>query len=361
MSRVRASNQKWPSSIAANAAYCSGWKAAADAPVGMVPMPGSILARLAVMPTDRPALSIVATLYRSEQTIAEFCERARAAAAAAAGDDYEIVLVNDGSPDASLEIALSLHERDAHIRIVDLSRNFGHHKAMMTGLEHARGALVFLIDCDLEEDPALLASFQARLRETRADVVYGVQAARKGGWFERISGYVYFRIFNLLSADPLPVNVITVRLMTRRYVESLLLHRERALMIAAIAVITGYRQEPMVVAKRSRGETTYTLRRKIALFVDAITSFSDRPLVAIFYIGSFIVVAASLAALRLIYRKLVHGISVVGWPSLIVSIWLLGGLTIFCVGLLGIYLSRVFIETKQRPYTIVRAVYEREA
>ena len=360
MSRVRASNQKWPSSIAANAAYCSGWKAAADAPVGMVPMPGSILARLAVMPTHRPALSIVATLYRSEQTIAEFCERARAAAAAAAGDDYEIVLVNDGSPDTSLEIALSLHERDAHIRIVDLSRNFGHHKAMMTGLEHARGALVFLIDCDLEEDPALLASFQARLRETRADVVYGVQAARKGGWFERISGYVYFRIFNLLSSDPLPVNVITVRLMTRRYVESLLLHRERALMIAAIAVITGYRQEPMVVAKRSRGETTYTLRRKIALFVDAITSFSDRPLVAIFYIGSFIVVAASLAALRLIYRKLVHGISVVGWPSLIVSIWLLGGLTIFCVGLLGIYLSRVFIETKQRPYTIVRTVYERE-
>ena len=335
-------------------------KAADDAGEGIVPMPGSILARLFVMPTDRPALSIVATMYRSEATIVEFCERARAAAAAVAGDDYEIVLVNDGSPDRSLDLAVSLHEGDAHIRIVDLSRNFGHHKAMMTGLEHARGALVFLIDSDLEEAPELLASFHARLRDTGADVVYGVQASRKGGWFERLSGYVWFKIFNLLSADPLPVNVITVRIMTRRYVESLLLHRERALMIAAIAVITGYRQEPMVVAKRSRGETTYTLRRKVALFVDAITSFSDRPLVAIFYIGSFIVVTASLAALRMIYRKLAHGISVVGWPSLIVSIWLLGGLTIFCIGLLGIYLSRVFIETKQRPYTIVRAVYERK-
>jgi len=312
------------------------------------------------MSTVRPALSIVATLYRSEATLAEFCDRARAAAEAVVGGDYELVLVNDGSPDGSLDLAVSLHQRDPHVRVVDLSRNFGHHKAMMTGLEYARGALVFLIDCDLEEDPALLGSFYAKLRETGADAVYGVQTARKGGWFERCSGYVFFRLFNLLSTHKLPVNVVTVRLMTRRFVESMIRHRERAVVMAALAAITGYRQEAMPIVKRSKGHSTYTLRRKIAIFVESITSFSDRPLVAIFYIGSVIVVTASLAALRLIYRKFAHGISVVGWPSLIVSIWLLGGLTIFCVGLLGIYLSKVFIETKQRPYTIVRAVHERE-
>jgi putative glycosyltransferase len=313
------------------------------------------------MPTPpRPALSIVATLYRSERTLAEFCDRARAAAAAIAGDDYELVLVNDGSPDGSLDLAVALHHRDPHVRVVDLSRNFGHHKAMMTGLEYARGTLVFLIDCDLEEPPELLAQFHARLHETGADAVYGVQRTRKGGWFERLSGYVQYKLFNLLSVHKLPVNGLTVRLMTRRFVDSLVLHRERAMFLAALAVLTGYRQEPMVVTKGSRGDSSYTLARKVTLFLDAITSFSDRPLVAIFYLGSFIFVTASFAALWLIYRKVWHGTSVIGWPSLIVSIWLLGGLTIFCVGLLGIYLSKVFIETKQRPFTIVRAVHEHD-
>jgi putative glycosyltransferase len=310
------------------------------------------------MQRARPALSIVTTLFRSEATLAAFCTRAGAAAAALVGDDYEIVVVNDGSPDGSLDLAIALHRRDTHLRIVDLSRNFGHHKAMMTGLEHARGALVLLIDCDLEEAPELLAAFHARLDETGADVVYGVQTERKGGWFERLTGRVYFQLFNLLSAHKLPVNLVTVRLMTRRYVDSLLAHRERTMMIAGLWVITGYRQEPFQVSKGARPRSSYTLRRKISVFVDSVTSFTDRPLVVIFYLGTAIVLAASAAALWLVYRKIVHGVTVLGYPSLIVSIWLLGGLTIFCVGLIGIYLSKVFIEAKHRPYTIVRDLYE---
>ena len=116
----------------------------------------------------------------------------------------------------------------------------------------------------------------------------------------------------------------------------------------------------MPVAKGSRRLSSYTLARKVGMFVDSVTSFSDRPLVIIFYIGSAIVLTAAAGALRMIYRKMVYGISVVGWPSLIVSVWLLGGLTIFSIGLIGIYLSKIFLETKQRPYTIVRAIYERE-
>jgi putative glycosyltransferase len=310
------------------------------------------------MQAPRPALSIVATLYRSEATLAEFHARATAAARAAAGDDYEVVLVNDGSPDRSLEIAIALHEQDPHVRVVDLSRNFGHHKAMMTGLEYARGALVFLIDCDLEEAPELLAEFDAERRKTGADVVYGVQTARKGGLFERLSGWLFFTLFNLLSRDRLPVNLLTVRLMTRRYVDSLVAHRERAMMMAGLFVITGYRQEPLAVTKGSKPHSSYTFARKIAMFVDSVTSFSDRPLVYIFYLGSFIVLTATAAAIWLVHRKIWHGVPVAGYPSLIVSIWMLGGLTIFCIGLVGIYLSKVFIEAKQRPYTIVRATYE---
>lgn len=305
-----------------------------------------------------PALSIVATLYRSAGTLPAFHARV-SAAAAALSPDYEIVFVNDGSPDDSLTVALSLHAADPRVRVVDLSRNFGHHKAMMTGLAHARGARVFLIDSDLEEPPELLASFHQALQAEQADVVYGVQAVRRGGWFERLSGWAYFKAFNWISDVPIPVNVVTVRLMTRRYVDALLQHRERETIIAGLWAITGFRQVPQTVTKGENTGSSYSLGRKIAILVNSITSFSDRPLIAIFYLGVFIGAVASLAAAYLVVQRTFFGVALPGWPSLIVSVWLLGGLMLASLGIIGIYVSRIFIETKQRPYTIVRQVYER--
>ena len=129
-------------------------------------------------------LSIVTTLFKSAAYVAGFHERATRAAAAMT-PDYEILFVNDGSPDDAAERAIALHQRDRHVRVLDLSRNFGHHRAMMTGLEHARGDLVFLLDVDLEEQPEWLGQFEQVMRETGADVVYGVQSRRKGGAFGR--------------------------------------------------------------------------------------------------------------------------------------------------------------------------------
>src|ERR1700682_3141331 len=131
-------------------------------------------------------LSIVTTLYCSASYLEECYARVREVAEKVSSD-LEIILVNDGSPDDSLEIALTLHQRDRRIRIIDLSRNFGHHKAMMTGLSHARGEAVFLVDSDLEEDPELLETFYDVLKATGADVVFGVQQKRKGKLFERVS------------------------------------------------------------------------------------------------------------------------------------------------------------------------------
>jgi len=304
-------------------------------------------------------LSIVTTLYRSAPFLDEFCRRVREAAERVSRD-YEIVLVNDGSPDESLEIALALHRDDPRVRVVDLSRNFGHHKAMMTGLDHARGELVFLLDCDLEEDPAWLGPFRERLLAERADAVYGVQEHRKGEWFERLSGSLFFSLFNRLSTHPLPRNLTTARLMTRRYVASLVAHREREMAIGGLWVLTGYRQVAVPVHKRKRPGSSYGFGRKLAMAVDAVTSFSDKPLVLIFVLGCAIVSLSTAAAAYLIVRRLFFGVLLAGWPSLIVSIWLLGGLTLFCLGVIGIYLSKIFIETKQRPYTIVRELYERE-
>ncbi len=302
-------------------------------------------------------LSIVATLYQSAAHVEEFCRRAEEAARAHAADSFEIVLVNDGSEDASLALALQVVDRSRHVVVVDLSRNFGHHKAMMTGLAHARGEQVFLIDSDLEEDPEWLRTFAARLAAENCDVVFGVQRSRKGGLFERATGPLYYGAFRLLTDLELPRDMVTARLMTRRYVDALLQHRERELDIGGLWLVTGFKQMPEPVTKHSSSPTTYTLKRKIGLFVNTITSFTSQPLVYICYIGLAISLIAGAATIFLVFQWLFLAKPSSGWTSVMASIWLLGGWIILFLGIIGIYLSKMFLEIKRRPYTIVRRIY----
>jgi putative glycosyltransferase len=264
-------------------------------------------------------LSIVATLYQSASYINEFHARVSAAANLLVLDDYEIILVNDGSPDSSLDIAINLFGYDSHVVVVDLSRNFGHHKAMMTGLAHVKGELVFLIDSDLEEEPEWLVSFAQQMKKEHCDVVYGVQERRKGNWFERWSGQWFYRFFKALTGLALPENVVTARLMSRRYVDALLCHQEREVFMAGLWHITGFDQRPLVINKHSTSETTYTFRRKMSLLVNSVTSFSNAPLVSIFYIG----LAISLFALAYIAYLVTHWLfgSLEAWSSLLSVSW----------------------------------------
>ena len=304
-------------------------------------------------------LSIVTCLFYSAPYIEEFYKRISAVAQKIT-DDYEIIFVNDGSPDNSLEIAISLFEQDEKVKVIDLSKNFQHHKARMTGLEHASGSLVFGIDCDLEEKPELLSTFYEEIKKNPdADVIYGVQETRKGGVFERQSGSLFYSLFNMLSSDRITPNITSASISTRRYVQSLLQHKEREMFLPGLSAITGYNKYPITVKKDSKGSTTYTLRRKIALFVNAITSFSNKPLIYVFYLGCIISLLSGVSGLYLILKKLIFGGVLVGWSSVMASIWFLGGVLIFCLGILGIYLSKIFIEVKQRPYTIIRQIYER--
>lgn len=306
-------------------------------------------------------LSIVATLYRSAPYLDEFHRRATAAARALVGDDYEIVLVNDGSPDASLEQAIAHSRRDTRIVVVDLSRNFGHHKAMMTGLAHAYGDRVFLIDSDLEEEPEWLAVFAATMSRDGGDVVYGVQTNRKGGWFERWSGAAYYRLMQTISGVDMPRNMVTARLMTRRYVDALLRHEEREIEIGGLWAITGFAQRAVPVVKRSSSESTYTLGHRVAVLVNSVTAFSTTPLVAIFYIGVATFVFSVCFVALVIGQWLFLAQPVSGWTSLIVSVWLIGSMIISFIGVIGIYLAKILSEVKQRPYTIVRDVHGRDA
>lgn len=301
-------------------------------------------------------LSIVATLYRSSATIAEFHARA-VAAAESISKDFELVLVNDGSPDDSRERAIALHQSDPRVVLVDLARNSGHHKAMMTGLAHARGELVFLIDSDLEEPPELLAAFHERLAAGDCDVVYGVQGQRRGGTFERGTGALYFTLLNMLSDDKIPRNVLTMRLMTREYVRALTRFRDREFVIAQLWSSSGFRQVAMPVKKISRSPSTYSLKRRGEMAIKHITTTSTRLLYLIFYLGTAISCLAAMTIFYYLARYLFSNIGVDGWTSLIVSIWFFGGLTTLILGVLGIYIANILSESKRRPYAVVRRVY----
>jgi putative glycosyltransferase len=307
-----------------------------------------------------PALSIVTSLYCSAPQVEEFCRRATAAAVAVASS-YEILLVNDGSPDDSLAVALGVRATDARVRIVDLSRNFGHHKALMTGLKRSSGRRVFLVDSDLEEDPGWLPAFGTEMDRTGADVVYGVQRTRKGPLLERVTGALFFRIVNGMLTHPIPENVVTARLMTRRYVDALVQHEDREVFLAGLWMLTGFSQVAVAVTKQSRGTSSYTLRRRVSVLVNAVTSLSNRPLIYIFYSGAAIMLLSVLAGVTLLTEYLTGRIGQPGWASLMISIWFLGGLTVFSLGIIGVYLAKVFTETKRRPYTVVRADYGGDA
>jgi putative glycosyltransferase len=298
-------------------------------------------------------LSIVTTLYRSASTIDEFYRRALAAAESIT-DDIELVMVNDGSPDDSLDRAIKLHRNDGRVVVVDLSRNFGHHKAMMTGLKHATGDLVFLIDSDLEDEPELIARFHERLAEGDCEVVFGVQEKRKGGWFERVTGALFFSLVDALSDEPLPRNLATVRLMKRDYVRALVRHRDREFVIAQLWKIAGFRQVSLAYRKLSVSPTTYSRRQRFEMAIKYLTVTSTRILHLILYAGIMIFGASIVVILYYLARYFAHGIGLSGYTSLIVSIWFFGGFTTLILGVIGLYIANILSETKRRPYTVVR-------
>jgi len=306
-------------------------------------------------------LSIVATLYKSAPYVQEFCQRVSAVAREWAGDDYEIVLVNDGSPDDSLERAVALHRQDPHVTVVDLSRNFGHHQAIMAGLKQAQGDTIFLIDSDLEEQPEWLLPFIERMQQEQADVVFGVQEKRRGGIIEQVSGDVFYKAFRILTGIELPTNLVTARVMSRRYVQALLQHQEREVVLSGLWVITGFKQVSHVIHKQSTSPTTYTFAKKLSHFVSAVTSFSSKPLVFTFYSGLGISLTALVFIAHMLLRYAFGATPPDGYTSIIASIWFFSGLIIFFLGVQGIYISKLFTESKQRPLTIIRDVYRAKA
>lgn len=299
-------------------------------------------------------ISIVTTVYKSEGFLEEFYQRSMESIKNCGFSSHEFIFVIDGITDNSISVLQELKLQDPQIRIVQLSRNFGHHKAMMTGINCAKGNLVFAIDCDLEEKPELISEFYAKYQDVDADVVFGVQDVRKGKFFEKFTGKIFYWLFNKLADTPIEPNILMARLMSRKYVDQLGKYTERSLFLGGVFALVGFNQISITVEKGSRGASNYSIKKRAMLMVDAITSSTHRLLVYVFYLGIFMSSLSFVISLFYLIKAAFITDYLGGWPSLILSIWFLSGIIILCLGIVGMYISKMFEEVKQRPLAVIQ-------
>lgn len=305
-------------------------------------------------------LSVVTTLYNTSDYLSEFLTKVTNLHIQFPIDTFEIILVDDGSESEQYLRAQNICRDYKNIKLIRLSRNFGHHFALMEGLERATGDVIFLIDGDLEEDPLDFKILYEKMLQTKADLVYGYQEKRRGGMWEKASGKLFYLFMNRFMKVEIPENMLTSRLMSRRYLESLLRHTETQINFSGLSVITGFSQAKVPLKKIRIRKTSYSMSKKISVLIDAVTSFSSSPLKFIFETGVVIFTASVIVTLTLLIEWVKNGNTTSGWASLILSIWFLGGLNMLSLGVIGAYISKIFLETKRRPRVIVSEVFSTE-
>jgi dolichol-phosphate mannosyltransferase len=309
------------------------------------------------------ALSIVVPCFDEEACLPALHERLSAAAHAAVGEDYEIVLVNDGSRDASWTLMRAMAADDPHLVAVNLSRNHGHQLALTAGLDLCRGDAVLIIDADLQDPPELLPEMMQTMRAERADVVYGLRRSRSGETtFKRATSHAFYRLLSRATEVDIPVDTGDFRLMSRRALDALLAMPEQARFIRGMVAWIGFRQVPLVYDRQERlaGETKYPLRKMVRLAFDALTGFSSAPLKLASHAGLWLSFGSVLLILYIAYAWLA-GRSIQGWTSLMLVVVVLGAIQMFVLALMGEYIGRLYNEAKRRPLYIVQEVAGRES
>lgn len=301
-------------------------------------------------------ISIVTSLYRSSPYVREFYDR-HLACIKKLGIDYEFVFVDDGSPDDSAAKVETLMTTEPNIKLISFSRNFGQQAAMLAGLEGATGDWVYAVDSDLEEPPENILPMMEILRgDPKADVVYGVLEQRTGGLVRAVFGKAFYVLLDLLSSVRVPHDQAWQRIMSRRYVNALLLYRESETLFAGIMTLTGFKQIPFQISKTYKGQSSYSFSKRLILALNALISFSSRPMIFICLLGLGATLISGLAITTLVIAKLTLIQFQAGWASLIASIWCVGGLILTSVGVTGIYISKIFNQVKSRPRYIVRSI-----
>lgn len=302
-------------------------------------------------------LSVVVPCYNEEDGVHELHRRVSAVCQNCIGDDYELVLVNDGSKDATWRLMNEISRIDKHVVAINLSRNHGHQLALSAGLQMCRGERVFILDADLQDPPELLSKMMERM-DAGCDVVFGQRIKRDGEtFFKKATAYLFYRMLDRMVDIEIPKDTGDFRLMSRRAVDVLNSMPEHHRFIRGMVSWIGLRQEacPYERAARFAGDSKYPLSKMVKFALDAITGFSVRPLRIASYFG---IGFGMVTILMIIYVIGVYysGSTVSGWASLAVIILALGSMQLFVAGLIGEYLGRLYIESKNRPLYIIQEI-----
>jgi dolichol-phosphate mannosyltransferase len=303
-------------------------------------------------------LSVVVPVHDEEDSLPELVAQLQDVFQRLSGLDSELIFVDDGSRDASLALLVGLAARDRRVKVVELSRNFGHQTALTAGIERATGDAVVLMDGDLQHPPALLEQFVALWREG-ADVVYGVMIDRPEGYLKRVTARVYYRLLNRWTQTEMPAAAGDFRLIDRTVVDAFLAMRERDRYLRGMFAWLGFRQVAVeyTPAPRYAGRSKYTLARMLAFAVDGILSFSIFPLRVVIGIGFTVSVASFLLGIASIVSKLAGVFTVPGWATLVVVTTFVGGIQLVVLGGIGEYIGRIYEEVKRRPLYVVRRLH----
>ncbi len=312
------------------------------------------------VPYTKPAtcdLSVVIPVYNEEAGLAALVERVTASAQAIFADRYELILINDGSKDASWAAICAHADRDPRIVAINLSRNHGHQLALTAGLTQVRGEIVFVLDADLQDPPELLGPMLEKVR-AGYDVVYGQRIKRHGETaFKRGTAALFYRMLGSMVDTPIPRDTGDFRLMTRRVVDQLNAMPERYRFIRGLVSFVGFNQIAFPYERDARlvGETNYPLSKMVALAIDAVTSFSVVPLRFASHLGMLFGIAG-LVSLIWVVGVWMQGGTVQGWASLAALILIMGSVQLLVLGVFGEYLGRMYMEAKRRPLFIISEV-----
>jgi dolichol-phosphate mannosyltransferase len=303
----------------------------------------------------RPALSVVVPCYNEASCLPMLHARVTAAATAAVGNSFELLLINDGSRDDSWAVMQGLAAGDPRVVAINLSRNHGHQLALTAGLDLCAGEQILIIDADLQDPPELLGDMRRAMVEQQADVVYAVRRKRQGETlFKKATAKLFYRLLDRLTDTEIPLDTGDFRLISRRALDAFLALPEQARFIRGMVAWIGFKQVPFPYdrAERAAGATSYPFGKMLRLAFDAVTGFSTAPLRFASH-AAVILAFASLLLLFYIGWGYFAGDPVQGWTSTMLVVVVLSAIQMFVLGMIGEYLGRMYVEVKRRPLYIV--------
>jgi glycosyltransferase involved in cell wall biosynthesis len=301
--------------------------------------------------------SVIVPMFNEEEVIEHTYERLKLVMDTA-DEPYELIFVNDGSKDRTVELVSMIGDFDPNVRLINFSRNFGHQIAISAGMDYAKGDAIVVIDADLQDPPEVILDMIAKWKEG-FEVVYGKRLKRKGETvFKKLTAKLFYRTLRSLTNVDIPVDTGDFRLIDRKVCDVLRSLKEKNRFVRGLVSWIGFRQTMVEYEREERyaGETKYPLKKMIAFAIDGITSFSYKPLKIATYIGFTLSFTSFLYLLVVIFQKLFTGSTIAGWASIVAVNLLFNGIILMLLGIIGEYIGRIYDESKNRPLYIVREV-----